>query len=51
VRDESGKEVAFGFYELADGIGVVTIAVGVFAVGEILSNLSDLRSARSLPRR
>ena len=35
------KRFAFGFYELADGIGVVTIAVGVFAVGEILSNLSD----------
>ena len=41
MRDESGKEVAFGFYELAHGIGVVTIAVGVFAVAEILSNLSD----------
>ena len=25
------KRFAFGFYELADGIGVVTIAVGVFA--------------------
>ena len=35
------KRFAFGFYELADGIGVVTIAVGVFAVGEIISNLSD----------
>src|SRR5918994_1716941 len=35
------KRFSFGFYELADGIGVVTIAVGVFAVGEIVSNLSD----------
>src|SRR5918995_659303 len=35
------KRFTFGFYELADGIGVVTIAVGVFAVGEILSNLGD----------
>ena len=35
------KRFAFGFYELADGIGVVTIAVGVFAVGEIISNLSE----------
>jgi TctA family transporter len=35
------KRFAFGIYELADGIGVVTIAVGVFAVGEILSNLGD----------
>ncbi|HSC71871.1 MAG TPA: tripartite tricarboxylate transporter permease, partial [Candidatus Methylomirabilis sp.] len=31
----------FGFYELADGIGFVIIAVGVFAVGEIISNLGD----------
>jgi putative tricarboxylic transport membrane protein len=35
------KRFTFGFYELTDGIGVVTIAVGVFAVAEILSNLSD----------
>jgi TctA family transporter len=35
------QALTFGFYEVADGIGVVTIAVGVFAVGEILSNLSD----------
>jgi len=35
------KRFSFGFYELADGIGVVTIAVGVFAVGEIISNLSE----------
>jgi len=35
------KPFTFEFYELADGIGVVTIAVGVFAVGEILGNLSD----------
>src|SRR5918995_2231379 len=40
------KRFAFGFYELADGIGVVTIAVGVFAVGEILSNLSDPEERR-----
>jgi TctA family transporter len=35
------KRFSFGIYEMADGIGVVTIAVGVFAVGEIISNLSD----------
>jgi len=29
----------FGIFELVDGIGVVIIAVGVFAVGEIISNL------------
>jgi TctA family transporter len=32
----------FGISELADGIGFVVIAVGVFAVGEIISNLGDL---------
>jgi len=29
----------FGIFELVDGLGVVIIAVGVFAVGEIISNL------------
>jgi putative tricarboxylic transport membrane protein len=32
---------SFGFPELTDGIGFIVIAVGVFAVGEIISNLSD----------
>ncbi|MHB8909466.1 MAG: tripartite tricarboxylate transporter permease [Syntrophales bacterium] len=31
----------FGIVELTDGIGVVVIAVGVFALGEIVVNLSD----------
>jgi putative tricarboxylic transport membrane protein len=35
------KRFTFGVFELADGIGFVVIAVGVFAVGEIMSNLSD----------
>lgn len=35
------KRFCFGFYELADGIGVVIIAVGVFAVAEIVSNLGE----------
>ena len=34
------KRFTFGVFELADGIGVVIIAVGVFAVGEIISNLA-----------
>jgi putative tricarboxylic transport membrane protein len=32
---------SFGFNELIDGIGFVVIAVGVFAVGEIIANLGD----------
>ncbi len=42
------KRFTFGVYELADGIGVVIIAVGVFAVGEIISNLSDPEERRLL---
>jgi TctA family transporter len=32
---------AFGIPELTDGIGFIVIAVGVFAVGEIVSNLGE----------
>ncbi len=32
---------AFGISELTDGIGFVVLAVGVFAVGEIVSNLGE----------
>jgi putative tricarboxylic transport membrane protein len=32
---------SFGIPELTDGIGFIVIAVGVFAVGEIVSNLGD----------
>jgi putative tricarboxylic transport membrane protein len=32
---------SFGINELIDGIGFVVIAVGVFAVGEIIANLGD----------
>ena len=35
------KRFTFGVYELADGIGIVPIAVGIFAVAEVISNLSD----------
>ena len=39
--DSGVKRFCFGFFALANGIGFVIIAVGVFAVGEIISNLSD----------
>ena len=32
---------SFGFPELTDGIGFIVIAVGVFAIGEIIGNLGD----------
>jgi TctA family transporter len=39
---ESGwKRFSFDIIELTDGIGIVVIALGVFAVSEIVSNLGD----------
>jgi putative tricarboxylic transport membrane protein len=39
--DTGVKRFCFGFFELADGVGFVIIAIGIFAVGEIIYNLSD----------
>jgi TctA family transporter len=39
--DSGVKRFAFNVLELTDGIGFVVIAVGVFAVGEIVSNLGE----------
>jgi len=39
--DTGIKRFTFGFFELADGIGFVIIAIGVFAIGEIIFNVSD----------
>ena len=44
--DSGLNRFCFGAVELADGIGFVIIAVGVFAVGEIISNLSDPEDRR-----
>src|SRR3981189_2605532 len=35
----------FGVTELSDGIGFIVVAVGVFAIGEIISNLGDAGGA------
>jgi TctA family transporter len=35
------QRFTFGIYELADGIGFVTVAMGMFGVGEIIRNLED----------
>lgn len=35
------KRFGFGYYELADGIAVVIIAVGLFAIAEIVVNLGE----------
>ena len=39
---------AFGITELTDGIGFIVLAVGVFAVGEIIANLGASREPRLL---
>jgi putative tricarboxylic transport membrane protein len=43
-----GTRFTFGITELTDGIDVATLAIGVFGIGEIISNLSEPRETRSL---
>ncbi|MBM3527864.1 MAG: tripartite tricarboxylate transporter permease [Alphaproteobacteria bacterium] len=43
-----GQRFTFGIRELTDGIDVATIAIGVFGLGEIISNLSRPEEQRSL---
>src|SRR6195256_488937 len=35
------QRFSFGVTELSDGIGFIVVAVGVFAIGEIIANLGD----------
>ncbi len=39
--DSGISRFTFGFFELLEGIDFVIIAIGVFAIGEIICNLSD----------
>jgi TctA family transporter len=41
----------FGLYELSDGIGFVVVAVGVFALGEIIANLGGSEEQQVLASR
>jgi putative tricarboxylic transport membrane protein len=43
-----GTRFTFGIRELTDGIDVATLAIGVFGVGEIISNLSQSGENRSV---
>src|ERR1700720_3195804 len=43
-----GTRFTFGIRELTDGIDVATLAIGVFGVGEIITNLTQPRETRSL---
>jgi putative tricarboxylic transport membrane protein len=40
------QRFAFGINELTDGIGFIVLAVGVFAIGEIVSNLGEPEQRR-----
>jgi TctA family transporter len=40
------QRFSFGITELSDGIGFIVVAVGVFAVGEIVANLGDPEERR-----
>jgi putative tricarboxylic transport membrane protein len=43
-----GTRFTFGIRELTDGIDVATLAIGVFGVGEIISNLARPQEQRSI---
>src|SRR5207342_1679933 len=40
------QRFSFGVTELSDGIGFIVVAVGMFAIGEIISNLGDKEERR-----
>src|SRR5207302_10972711 len=43
-----GTRFTFGIRELTDGIDVATLAIGVFGIGEIITNLTQPQETRSL---
>ena len=43
-----GTRFTFGITELTDGIDVATLAIGIFGVGEIITNLAQPQEQRSL---
>ena len=43
-----GTRFTFGIRELTDGIDVATLAIGVFGVGEIITNLAQSQQDRSV---
>src|SRR5512144_2408318 len=43
-----GTRFAFGIVELTDGIDVATLAIGIFGIGEIITNLTRPQESRAL---
>jgi TctA family transporter len=46
--NSGAQRFSFGVPDLTDGIGFIVVAVGVFAIGEIISNLGDPEERRLL---
>jgi putative tricarboxylic transport membrane protein len=44
--NSGAQRYSFGIHELTDGIGFIVIAVGVFAIGEIIANLGRSHERR-----
>ena len=45
-----GTRFTFGIVELTDGIDVATLAIGIFGIGEIITNLTRPQESRALMR-
>src|SRR5712672_3310446 len=43
-----GTRFTFGITELTDGLDVATLAIGIFGIGEIITNLAQPQETRSL---
>src|SRR4051794_30837174 len=43
-----GTRFTFGIIELTDGIDVATLAIGIFGIGEIITNLTPPQESRAL---
>jgi TctA family transporter len=46
--NSGGTRFTFGLNELTDGIDIATLAIGVFGIGEIITNLSHSARSRSI---
>jgi putative tricarboxylic transport membrane protein len=46
--NSGGTRFTFGITDLADGIDVATVAIGLFGVGEIIANLAQPEASRSI---
>jgi putative tricarboxylic transport membrane protein len=45
----AGSRFTFGHSELLDGVDFVIVAIGIFAIGEVLGNMESRQGAQSLP--